>query len=349
MKIKKRIEILAELGHFLQTETHDTELETAIRQSFAENAWFTPENIRKALAAIATEFLSKKKLEKWLEKYPISDHLHPQKTVGLVMAGNIPLVGFHDWLCVFAAGQKASVKLSDKDKRLLPFLVKKLADFDFESWETTHFLTENERLAGFDAVIATGSNNTARYFEKYFGKYPHIIRRNRNGVAVLDGSETAADFAALGEDIFSFFGLGCRNVSKIYVPKNYNFEPLLEALHEFRELVLHDKYKNNFDYNMTLFILNKIHHFNNGCVIFREEKTMAARIASVHFEFYEDKNLLENELKNRRDEIQCIVSKTDFADLPSFRFGETQKPSLTDYPDGVDVMKFLTDNQPKIN
>ncbi len=342
MSLPERIDLLAELGEYLRSPALPEDLESVIRLSKVENQWFTEENTRSALRAIAENFLQKDKLSAWASRYPIGDAEHPSRTIGLVMAGNIPLVGFHDWLCVFVAGHRARVKLSDKDKRLLPFLVKKRGEWAFESWSHTDFMDDAQKLSGFDAVIATGSNNSARYFEQYFGKYPHIIRRNRNGVAVLDGSETLADLNALGTDIFSYFGLGCRNVSKLYVPRGYDFQNLLEATHEFREIALHDKYKNNFDYNFTLFILNKLPHLSNGCLLLREEPGLAARIASVHYGFYDSTAELAAELAARRDEIQCIVARNPIPGFEVLPFGKSQSPGLADYPDGVDVMNFLT-------
>ena len=341
MKRSERIELLAELGHYL-LEAPDEALQETMNRAYLGNRWFTEENTRQALKSIALAFLDREKLENWAAQYPLSDPIHPEKTVGLVMAGNIPLVGFHDWLCVFVAGQRAKIKLSEKDKLLLPFLVKQLGDWAFESWEYTEFLGESDRLKGFDAVIATGSNNTARYFEQYFGKYQHLIRRNRNAVAVLNGKESTADLYALGHDIFTYFGLGCRNVSKLYVPRNYDFDPLLEALHEYRELIHHDKYKNNFDYNFTLFILNNTPHLNNGCLLLREDASLQARIASVHYSWYDDIRQLEAELDQHRTEIQCVVSSQPLSGWQTLAFGQTQSPGLTDYPDGVDVMQFLT-------
>ncbi|MDO8368442.1 MAG: acyl-CoA reductase [Saprospiraceae bacterium] len=341
MTLQQRIDLLAELGHFLRSGG-DEELDQAIEQSYLENKWFTEENTRKALTAIANEFLDKEKLEAWASQYPISTSDFPEKTVALIMAGNIPLVGFHDWLCVFVAGHRAKVKLSDKDKRLLPLLIKKMGEWSHESWAYTEFLGEGERLTGFDMVIATGSNNTARYFEQYFGKYPHIIRRNRNAVAVLSGMETPEELQALGQDIFSYFGLGCRNVSKIYVPHGYHFDTLLEALHEYREMINHDKYKNNFDYNFTLYIMNGIPHKNNGCLLLKEDTSLQARIASVHYEYYDELQDLDALLAEKRDEIQCVVGKIKVNGFTVLPFGESQKPTLNDYPDGVDVMKFLT-------
>lgn len=340
MTRNERLDLLAELGDYLKTGT-DAALEQAVQRAYLENRWFTEANVRKALEAIANAFLDRQKLADWVAHYDLPDAPHPEKTVAVVMAGNIPLVGFHDWLCVFVAGHRAQVKLSDKDKQLLPFLVKKLGEWAFESWEYTEFVPEGDKLAGFDAVIATGSNNTARYFEQYFGKYPHIIRRNRNAAAVLTGYETADDLHALGRDIFTYFGLGCRNVSKLYVPHGYRFDALLEALHAYRDIVLHDKYKNNFDYNLTLFILNQIPYLNNGCLLLREADDLQARIASVHYEYYDDLYDLDERLAARRDDIQCVVSKVQLRDFAALPFGKSQEPGLSDYADGADVLRFL--------
>ncbi len=341
MLLQERINLLAELGHYLRAGGDD-KLDHAIVQSYQENPWFTAENSRNALNAIALEFLDPQKLQSWTAQYPIKNQDFPEKTIGLVLAGNIPLVGFYDWLCVFVSGNRARVKLSDKDKRLLPFLVNKMGEWQQESRAYTEFLGEGEKLSGFDAVIATGSNNTARYFEQYFGKYPNIIRRNRNAIAVLNGLETNEDMLALGRDIFSYFGLGCRNVSKLYVPHGYHFDALLEALHEYRELANHNKYKNNFDYNFTLYILNQMPHKNNGCLLLREDPSLQARIASVHFEYYDDLNDIDSMLSGKQDEIQCVVSKTKLRDYAVLPFGKSQEPGLGDYADGVDVMEFLT-------
>jgi hypothetical protein len=342
--LSERIELLAELGHYLRSGG-DEGLEVVIQQAYMENRWFTPENTQSALSAIATSFLDAEKLRQFADTYALPEQATEEMTVGLVMAGNIPLVGFHDWLCVFLAGHRAKVKLSDKDKRLLPFLVKKMGEWAHESWAHTQFLDETEHLRGYDAVIATGSNNTARYFEQYFKGKPNIIRRNRNAVAVLDGTEAQADFVALSRDMFTYFGLGCRNVSKLYVPQGYNFEPLLEALHEgYKEIIHHDKYKNNFDYNFTLFILNNIPHLNNGCLILKEDESLTSRIASAHYAYYTGKAELDDRIGELRDGIQCVVTKDGQGQLGGIsllHFGQTQSPSLTDYPDGVDVMQFL--------
>ena len=341
LTLHARLELLAELGHYLRTGG-DEELTTAIQEAYLENKWFTTENSQLALGSIGEAFLEPEKLAGWVARYPIGRQLHPEQSVALVLAGNIPLVGFHDWLCVFVAGHRAKVKLSDKDKFLLPLLVKKMGSWAHESWEYTEFLVEHDRLHSFDAVIATGSNNSARYFEQYFGKYPHIIRRNRNGIAVLNGLETVADLHALGRDIFSYFGLGCRNVSKLYVPHGYQFDTLLETLHEYRDIIHHDKYKNNFDYTLTLWLMNQMPYLNNGCLLLREDPALQARIAAVHYEYYDDLHDLDALLATKSEEIQCAVGNVRLQHLSVLPFGQSQAPGLTDYPDGVDVLDFLT-------
>jgi hypothetical protein len=355
MTLKNRINALSELGNWLNN-LDDERIQTAIRRTTHNNSWFTPENQLLALSEIRDHFLDKNKLKKWLSKYKIEENTEggqkesqtehslqtsklKRKSVGLVLAGNIPLVGFHDILCVFAAGHLSRIKLSDKDPFLLPLLLDKLKEIDPRTAD--YFDTTTERLKDFDAVIATGSNNSARYFEAYFGKYPHIIRKNRNAVAILRGSEKVEELRCLGDDIFQYFGLGCRNVSKLYLPKGYNFNLLLETLHERNDLVLHDKYKNNFDYNFTILILNKIKYESNGCILMREAKEIASPISMVYYEFYDSLAQVKRDLAAQKEEIQLVVSPVKIPQLPTFKFGEAQKPSLSDYADGVDTMQFL--------
>jgi Acyl-CoA reductase (LuxC) len=341
MHLQKRLNSLIELGKRL-TPDNDM-LHAIVRRTAAHNAWFTEANQWQAIDEIRTHFLNKTKIDEWVSGFELSSSeiLKPDLIVALIFAGNIPLVGFHDVLCVFVAGHKTMMKLSEKDPYLMPFILKTLEGIEAETKE--YFEIVEGAMKGFDAVIATGSNNSARYFEAYFGKYPHIIRKNRNAVAILRGDENEEDFKLLGKDIFSYFGLGCRNVSKLYLPRGYNFEPLLETLHEgFKDLVLHDKYKNNFDYNFTLLILNKVAYQSNGCVLMRENETLASPIACLHYEFYDDFRELTEKLKMQSDDIQCLVSKENIEGLSCFNFGEAQKPSLSDYADGVDTLKFLS-------
>ncbi|MFN4081268.1 MAG: acyl-CoA reductase [Saprospiraceae bacterium] len=340
MTRQQRLELLCALGDWLKSGA-DEGFQAAALMAEAENPWFTQDHIAAAVNAIATQMLDANRLRNWLAAYPDHGRNHPHSTIGIVMAGNIPLVGFYDWLCVFASGRRAKVKLSDKDKRLLPQLTAWMGRAAHESWAYTEFVGDDEPLREFDAVIATGSNNTARYFEQYFAKYPHIIRRNRHGVALLTGEESAADLYALGRDVFAYFGLGCRNVSKLYVPRGYDFDLLLEALHEYRDIALHNKYKNNFDYNLTLYILNNRPYRNNGCILLVEDESLSSRIASLHYAFYDHPAEVAQSLAQIRDQIQVVATNTPLPGLPCVPFGQTQSPGLLDYPDGVDVMAFL--------
>lgn len=336
MILKERIEALIQLGKELNPENEA--LQAVINRTQQNNSWFTIENQWKAVKEIVDNFLKREVLEQWAASYHISD-VTPQKSVCLILAGNIPLVGFHDILCVFVAGHQSKIKISEKDPFLIPFIIKNLEAINPSV--QPYFEIVQGAMKGFDTVIATGSNNSARYFESYFGKYPHIIRKNRNAIAVLDGNESHEDLMKLGEDIFTYFGLGCRNVSKLYIPRHFNFNPLLEALHEYREIVLHDKYKNNFDYQYALLILNKVKYMGNGCILMIESQEIASPIALLYFEYYDDEKTLTNQLLEKKESIQCIVSNAQFEGLPCFKFGEAQKPSISDYADGVDTMAFL--------
>lgn len=335
MILQERLDALIQLGQKLRAP--DEYREAVMHRAYHHNKWFTVDNQRKALDAIAAQMLDPLKLRTWAGQYDIPEPA-PTKTVGLVMAGNIPLVGWHDVQCVFVAGCRAMIKLSDKDQYLLPWLLKELEKTDPR---TAAYFEIVERLSGFDTVIATGSNNTSRYFETYFSAWPHIIRRNRNAVAVLSGAESREDFLALGEDIFRFFGLGCRNVSKIYVPEGYDFQPLLEALHEFRQLALHDKYKNNYDYNYALYVLNKTPFYLAGSILLTENPVFSSRIGALHFAYYQDIKTLEKELQQHAEEIQCVVAATGLLPMETLPFGKAQEPELWEYADGVDTMQFL--------
>ena len=336
MKLDDRIKALSALGEEIISKPDW--LESYIATAYNENKWFTPENSWQALNAIGDKFLRETILKQWVSAYGIDD-AGESKTVGLVLAGNIPLVGFHDVMSTFISGHKSLIKCSSKDSILLKAVIERMVSLFPESKPYFEF---SERLKGFDAVIATGSNNTARYFEQYFGKYPNIIRKNRNAVAILDGTESKEDFVALGEDIFKYFGLGCRNVSKLYVPEAYQFDGLFEVLHEgYKELANHNKYRNNFDYNNALFLLNKVEYLMSGSLIITPSKEIASRIATLHYEHYSDKGELANHLNAMSDQIQCVVSKSSIAGVDSYKFGEAQQPSITDYADGVDTLAFL--------
>lgn len=335
MTLSDRIKILSQLGDRLSEFSEKDE--AVFQMAYLKNKWFTTENIKKSIHNIRTYFLNTEALQSWVAKYNFGEQT-PQ-TVGLIMAGNIPLVGFHDVLATFISGHKMMIKLSDKDQVLLPWILDLMKGI---APEVEQSYTFQERMANFDVVIATGSNNTARYFESYFSKYPHIIRKNRNAVAVLTGTESPKDLSDLGKDIFEYFGLGCRNVAKIYVPENFNFEILMEALHEYKDIILHNKYKNNFDYNYTLFILNKVQHYMNGCILVLEDDNIQSRIASLHYEKYSDKEDLKQKLTSKRTEIQCVVGAQPIEGFDVIPFGKSQQPRLDQYADGVDTLSFLT-------
>ncbi|MEO6168221.1 MAG: acyl-CoA reductase [Chitinophagales bacterium] len=330
MNLEKRISSVCQLKNTVDS-AHAETLEIA-ELAYVNNKWFTQENTLQMMRNIHEQFLEEEKLRLWLSKYRLKEPASPQ-TVGLIMAGNIPLVGFHDLLCVLLSGHKALIKLSSKDNILLPWLLEKLFETD-DSWRSK--ITFGELLNGMEAAIATGSNNSSRYFNYYFAKYPHIIRKNRGSVAVLTGNESKKALQQLGSDIFSYFGLGCRNVSKLMVPQDYTFDFFFESIEPFHKVIDHSKYKNNFDYNLTLLMMNKEPHFNNNFLMLREDERIVSPVAMLHYERYTNKQNLEEKLAVSEHEIQCITGEKY---IP---FGKTQSPELWDYADNIDTIKFLS-------
>jgi hypothetical protein len=313
--------------------------------SQSHNGWYTPENVYFAIASWANA-LTQENLDQWLEPYKTSfdsaasfDSAQEgrSKTVGLILAGNIPLVGFHDFLSVLISGHKVLVKTSSNDQHLLPFLAKYLIAIapELESYIT---LVEG-KMENFDAVIATGSNNTARYFEYYFKDKPSIIRKSRNSVAVLDGSESKEQMIALGEDVFRYFGLGCRNVSKIFIPKDYNFDQFFNGMFPYQDVIKYEKYANNYDYNKAVFLMSNFNLLDNEFLIIKEDSSYASPISSVFYEYYEGLDEIKARLVNDKEQIQCVVSN-DLIEK-SIAFGATQAPNLWDYADDVDTIDFL--------
>ncbi len=328
MNLAERIDLMTELGKYLQSDTEDWQV---IKQkAFEKNGWFTVEFINLSIANIVKEFLQKEKLEHWAASYFLDDNVTP-KNVGIVMAGNIPLVGFHDFLSVFIAGHKQTIKLSQKDEVLLKFLVDKLVELNPSIKSVVSFA---ENLKGCDAYIATGSNNSARYFDYYFGRYPSIIRRNRTSVAIIAGDETTSDLEALADDVHLYFGLGCRNVTKIFVPEEYDFVPMLNAFKKYSYFSNHTKYRNNYDYNLALLIMNNVFYMTNESILLVKNEQFFSPISQLNYSFYKDENAVEQMLK-KDESIQCTVGKNN---IP---FGASQQPSLTSYADGVDTMQFL--------
>ncbi len=332
----QKLHALAALKTILEGD--HSELDRIIDQARQSNPWFTPIQVRTSIKNICDTLLNPERINNWFKRYGLPVQPGQPKKIGLVMAGNIPLVGFHDFLCVWLSGHQAVIKLSEKDNRLLPFILDELVNINpsFTSdWEIV------ERLKGFDAVIATGSNNSSRYFEAYFGAYPHIIRKNRNGVAVLDGNESPADLKLLAEDILTYFGLGCRNVSKILVPHGYNFKPLLDVFDSYPEIQEHNRYRNNVDYQYALVIMNLEPHHTQGQILFRPSTSLLSPMATVFYEEYSDPKTLQVILERDVEEIQCIVSNLNIPGVVTIPLGKSQHPELTDYADGVDVMEFL--------
>ncbi len=311
------------------------EFKNLITLSQSHNGWFTPDQVYFAIQSWA-DALTKENLTKWLSPYTLSPG--KPKIVGLILAGNIPLVGFHDFICVLISGNKVQVKTSSNDHYLIKFLANYLIHCNSNLSDFIQFT--DGKLENFDAVIATGSNNTARYFEFYFRNKPSIIRKNRNSVAVLDGNESHEDLVNLGSDIFRYFGLGCRNVSKLFVPKGYNFDTFFKAIYEFKEVIFYEKYSNNYDYNKAVFLMSNFKLLDNEFLTLKEDSSYASPISSVFYEFYDTLSDVQIELKNRDEELQCIVSNNKIEN--AIPFGQTQKPNLWDYADNVDTLTFLT-------
>ena len=352
MNIKERVSALIELGEFLsQFSSSDTikvehrlnsiffeNFENLLERVSAENLWFTPEHVRSSVKGIC-HFLKESNLTKWINTYSISENNTGIK-VAVIMAGNIPMVGFHDMLCVLISGHKFIGKLSSKDNHLLDFVAKILVEINSEFKDLIQFQSgQLNNSNSFDAIIATGSNNSARYFDAYFSKYPNIIRRNRNSVAIITGNESSEELKALGNDIFLYFGLGCRNVSKLYLPYGYDLKKLFSNWQTFEPLINHSKYANNYDYQRSLLLMNKIDHYDNGFLLLQENENIASPIGVVYYEFYSELIDIETKLKLESENIQCIVG-SKFANAVDF--GKAQEPQLWDYADNVDTMQFLT-------
>jgi len=353
MTLETKKSVFVELGKFLkQFSEKDTikksdvlhndlffdDFEKLIHLSQSHNGWYTPEQVYFAIKSWA-DALTDENIDKWLSNYTseFSQEDKKEKTVALILAGNIPLVGFHDFLSVLITGNKALIKTSSNDQHLLPFLAKYLIAVD-ESLKDKITFVEG-KLENFDTVIATGSNNTARYFEYYFKDKPSIIRKNRNSAAVLNGKETKEDLENLGEDIFRYFGLGCRNVSKLFVPKGYSFDAFFEAIFKYQDVIHYEKYANNYDYNKAVFLMSNFKLLDNGFLTIKEDSSYASPISSVFYEFYENIEDLQTRLEADSEQIQCIVSNDLVKNSTSF--GQTQNPHLWDYADNVDTITFL--------
>ena len=333
MDLEKRIEAFYQLGQVIQT-LPDEKLELWCSMARAENGWFTQDNVKLSLEGISS-FLRKEVLKEWTDRYKLS-HVKPKK-IATIMAGNIPLVGFHDFLSVLISGHNLLMKVSSKDAQLFKVIVQELVSIE-PGFKEKITLADGP-MKGFDAVIATGSDNSARYFEYYFGKYPSIIRKNRTSCAVLTGRESADDLQALGHDVFSYFGLGCRNVSKLFVPTGYEFQTILDNWSSFDRVIDHHKFNNNYDYQKAILLVNQQAHLDTGYLLLSESDKLVSPISVLYYETYTSEDDVINKIIANRSKLQCIVGKEAFCTVP---FGKAQYPTVADYADDIDTLTFLT-------
>jgi hypothetical protein len=318
--------------------SEDSGLAIEIENCAHYNPWFIPSFTRFAYAAWA-DALKEEKVAKWIGKYSLQNitDKHPV-SVGIILAGNIPMVGLHDLLCVLASGNHAMVRLSSSDDHLIPAVLDALTGID--AGLKSHYSLVQGPLKNFDAIIATGNNNSSRYFDYYFGRYPHIIRKNRNGVAIITGNETDEELKKLASDIFMYFGMGCRNVSKLYMPEGLGIEEIMPFFEEYSFLADHHKYRNNYDYQKSILLINRIRHRDNGFLLAREEPSLMSPISVIHTETYNSIDLLKKQLYQIRDQVQCIISCNKMVN-GAIHPGRSQFPELWDYADGTDTMEFL--------
>jgi hypothetical protein len=344
MNLKERIESFTLLGEFLRNSLNVSQttnegngrerslLDTLIDNQHKMNPWFTPDNVRRAIAAIAEE-LTEENLTIWTNSYPrLSEKTNPAK-IGVIMAGNIPLVGFHDFLSVLITGNRIIAKTSSKDSDLITFIGNTLCSINQCFKDKIEF--QEGILTGFDAIIATGSDNSSRYFEYYFGKYPHIIRKNRNSIAIIEGDESDDEIEALGSDIFSYFGLGCRNVSKVFLPKGYDFIKLTKNWDNFTGVNTNIKYANNYDFNKAVYLVNKEVFHDTGYLLLKEERKISSPVSVLYYEYYDSQDAVKQQTELLKEKIQCVIGRHG---IP---FGKAQSPHLWDYADGIDTIEFL--------
>lgn len=337
MTKETRIIALVKLGEWMQNPDETTI--AFLHSLYHKNPWYTFDNVRKQLQVIGASMQQDALLD-WVEPYKAVD---TNTKVGLVLAGNLPLVGFHDILSTLIMGFEAQIKVSSDDAGLTTYVLNKLIEIEPGFSSKIHLV---DKLSDFDLVIATGSNNTARYFEYYFGKKPNIIRKNRNSIAIIHGDETAEELAEVGKDIFDYFGLGCRSVSKIYFPKDFNIPTFFEAIEKYSPIKDHFKYNNNYDYNKSIYLINRDKHFDNSFLLLKEDNNIASPLAVVFYQEYDNINDVMQEVNAIQENIQCIVSnKALETDIPTFPLGQSQCPALSDYADGVNTLEFLSKHQ----
>ncbi|MGC8866301.1 MAG: hypothetical protein ACP5O2_11345 [Bacteroidales bacterium] len=352
MTLEERIQAFVDLGRIIRSvvgekmpqalspveERLAADLRFLIEDHLNTNPWFDPFHVRYALQAIAS-MLGENELRHWAAAYPGLTETSNQK-VALIMAGNLPAVGFHDFLSVLLAGHSALIRLSSEDRWLIPWMANCLTTLYPRFSPFIHFF--DEPLRGFDAVIATGSNNSARYFEYYFGKYPHIIRRNMNAVAVISGNEAPDELEGIVDDILLYYGRGCRSVSQLLVPADYDWGPILKALYKYDHYSVHFKFFNNYEYNKAVMLVNKVPHLDTGFLLLTENASINSPLAVVHYLRYHSLEEIESYLKHHSGQIQCVSTALPL-NYPHVQPGTTQMPALTDYADRIDTMSFLCD------
>jgi hypothetical protein len=344
MNINDRIAAFDELGTQILSSNQNgviTKFWETLNSANIHNPWFTPDNCNNAIRSIAEQWLSNSKLTSWINRYPEinSEGNFRPKSIGVVMAGNIPFVGFHDMLSVLITGNKLIGKISSKDGGLMQALADLLNAIE-PSFGGYIKLTDG-KIENFDAIIATGGDNSSRYFEYYFGKYPHIIRKNRHSIGILTGNETKEDLDGLASDIFDYFGLGCRNVSKLLVPIDYKFNELIKSLEKHKDLINHNKYANNYEYHRALYLMNSIEHFDLGFALLKADENLGSPVGVIYYQQYENINKALNYIENNSSTIQCVVTSNDLFSH-NIGFGNTQNPQLKDYADGIDTIDFLS-------
>lgn len=337
MTLQARIKAFADLGRYLNAPENQEEIELWADRASHQNNWFTIENTKKSLQAIADYYLNPDLLAQWTGLYEIPDTPEKVKSIGVIMAGNIPAVGFHDMMTIVLSGHACMAKLSTQDSYLMLTLIEKLLEIN-----PNLEIRIADKLNEVDALIATGSDNSAKYFEYYFKSKPHIIRKNRTSIAILNGEETEEDFLNVGKDITDYFGLGCRNVSKIFVPENYDFTKFYDSIESLGDIFYHNKYKNNYDYNKSIYLVNMMPHYDNGFMILAPSEALVSPISVIFYEEYKNEADLINKIEENKGKIQCMVSKNSWFE-GSLNLGDAQKPKLWDYADGVDTMAFLLD------
>jgi len=336
MDVNQRLTLLATLSDRLLHLADDKKAELFDKMQ-NHNNWFTPKQSALAFEGIV-RYLSDEQLKNWIKPYAFEkSETETAKNIGIIMAGNIPGVGFHDLLCTLVAGHNARIKLGSSDNILIPWLVEQLKELSPELAGTISF---EERLAGMDAYIATGSNNSARYFDYYFGKYPHIIRKNRTSIAVINGGESEADLELLSTDIFTYYGLGCRNVSKVFFSHISQVQDFMKAMEKVSDVLNHHKYFNNYEYNKSKYLINRVSHFDNGHLLLVESKDLVSPISVIYYEVYESSDSLKENLSSLDDSVQCVVSKDGWFE-GSIPLGTAQRPEVCEYADKIDTLKFL--------